>query len=140
MKQLESHFRVPYKSSSNTANLRIQKQPPEVFCEEISQNPLENTCVRVSLLKKSFWHRSFPVDFVKILRTASGNPNSNSIPHKSSYTNYLIVWEMFVLINFRKLKKLPFHKYLLLQIRQSINFMYINFYELRKTIHWSAYY
>ena len=38
---------------------------------EISQNSQENTCARVSatLLKKRHWCRSFPVIFVKFLRT-----------------------------------------------------------------------
>ena len=37
---------------------------------EISQNSQENTCARVSLLlKKTLWHRCFPVNFVKFLRT-----------------------------------------------------------------------
>ena len=47
---------------------------------EISQNPQENTCASVSfliklqdwpatLLKKRLWHRCFPVNFVKFLRT-----------------------------------------------------------------------
>ena len=48
---------------------------------EISQNSQENTCARVSfliklqglspatLLKKRLWHRCFPVNFVKFLRT-----------------------------------------------------------------------
>ena len=44
---------------------------------EISQNSQENTCVRVSFLikdffnfiKKRFWHRGFPVNFPKFLRT-----------------------------------------------------------------------
>ena len=47
---------------------------------EISQNSQENTCVRVSfliklqappatLLKKRLWHRCFPVNFAKFLRT-----------------------------------------------------------------------
>ena len=47
---------------------------------EISQNSQENTCARVffnevaplrpvTLLKKRFWHRCFPVNFVKFLRT-----------------------------------------------------------------------
>ena len=48
---------------------------------EISQNPQENTCARVSviikfeglrpatLLKKRLWRRCFPVNFVKFLRT-----------------------------------------------------------------------
>ena len=37
---------------------------------EISQNSQENTCVRpATLLKKRLWHRCFPVNFVKFLRT-----------------------------------------------------------------------
>ena len=47
---------------------------------QVSQNSQENTCARVSfnkvaglspatLLKKRLWHRCFPVDFVKFLRT-----------------------------------------------------------------------
>ena len=47
---------------------------------EISQNSQENTCVRVcfliklqarpaTLFKKRLWHRCFPVNFVKFLRT-----------------------------------------------------------------------
>ena len=52
---------------------------PEVFVE-ISQNSQENTCARVffnkvarlrpvTLLKKRLWHRCFPVNFAKFLRT-----------------------------------------------------------------------
>ena len=45
----------------------------EVFLE-ISQNSQENTCIRVSFLRDSFlkktlWHRCFPVNFAKFLRT-----------------------------------------------------------------------
>ena len=37
---------------------------------EILQNPLEKTCVRVSFFKKKrLWHRSFPTNAVKFLRT-----------------------------------------------------------------------
>ena len=56
---------------------------PDVLCKkkvflEISQNSQESTCARDSfliklqatLLKKSLWHRSFPVNFAKFLRTA----------------------------------------------------------------------
>ena len=39
------------------------------FVLEISQNSQENACARVSLLKKRLWHRCFPVNFVKFLRT-----------------------------------------------------------------------
>ena len=37
---------------------------------KIYQNSQENTCARASfLLKKRLWHRCFPVNFAKILRT-----------------------------------------------------------------------
>ena len=36
---------------------------------KILQNSQENTCTRVSLLKKRPWHWCFPVNFVKYLRT-----------------------------------------------------------------------
>ena len=40
---------------------------------EISQNSQENTCARASfletLLNKKLWHRCFPVNFAKFLRT-----------------------------------------------------------------------
>ena len=43
---------------------------------KISQNSQENTCARVcsrfqpaTLLKKRLWHRCFPVNFAKLLRT-----------------------------------------------------------------------
>ena len=36
---------------------------------EISQNSQENTCARVSFLKKILWHRCFPVNFSKFIRT-----------------------------------------------------------------------
>ena len=38
---------------------------------EISQNSQENACTRVSFLKKRLWHRLFPVNFAKFLRTFS---------------------------------------------------------------------
>ena len=41
---------------------------------EISQNSQEKTCARISFLikflKKRLWHRYFPVNFAKFLRTA----------------------------------------------------------------------
>ena len=36
---------------------------------EVSQNSQENTFARVSFSKKRLWHRCFPVNFVKFLRT-----------------------------------------------------------------------
>ena len=52
----------------------FQKQPPDVFFKkkvlfEISQNSQENTFARSSFLKKKLWHRCFPVNFAKFLRT-----------------------------------------------------------------------
>ena len=38
---------------------------------EISQILQESTCARVTLLKKRLWHRGFPVNFAKFLRTLS---------------------------------------------------------------------
>ena len=35
---------------------------------EVSQNLQENTCARVSFLKKRLWHRRFPVNVVKFIR------------------------------------------------------------------------
>ena len=53
----------------------FQKQPPDVFFKkkvlfEISQNSQENTFARSSFLKKKLWHRCFPVNFAKFLRTS----------------------------------------------------------------------
>ena len=67
-----------------------QKQSPEVFCKKKVFEDLQNTCARDSflvklqcqrlffnkvadfrpaaLLKKSVWHRCFPVNFAKFLR------------------------------------------------------------------------
>ena len=43
------------------------------FLLKISQNSWENTCARIScsptLFKKSLWHRCFPLNFVKFVRT-----------------------------------------------------------------------
>ena len=38
-------------------------------CLKISRNSQENTCARVSFLLRRFWHRCFPVNFAKCLRT-----------------------------------------------------------------------
>ena len=54
-------------------HVRVRSSRPEVFCKkaflEISQNSQKNTCARVSFLKKRLWHRCFPVNFAKFLRT-----------------------------------------------------------------------
>ena len=70
-------------------------QPSEVFCKkkvslETSQNSQENTCARVSLLiklqaapatllKKRLWHRCFPVNFAKFLRTTFSQDTSGRL-------------------------------------------------------------
>ena len=50
-----------------------EKQPPQVFYKKvllkILQNSQKNTCPRLSFLKKRPWHRCFPVNFAKFLRT-----------------------------------------------------------------------
>ena len=49
----------------------------EKVFKEIFKNSMENTCARVSFLIKNFiikkrlWHRCFPVNFAKFLRTPS---------------------------------------------------------------------
>ena len=57
----------------------LRSSPPEVFCKkvllEMLQNSQENTCATVSFsiklqaVKKRLWHRCFPVNFAKFLRT-----------------------------------------------------------------------
>ena len=42
----------------------LQKQPPEVFCKKRCSYTAPAT-----LLKKGLWHRCFPVNFAKFLRT-----------------------------------------------------------------------
>ena len=63
----------------------IEAATRNVLCKKVIlviwQNSQENTCARVSFLiklqalvsnfiKKSFWHRCFPINFVKFLRTS----------------------------------------------------------------------
>ena len=74
---------------------------------EISQNSQKSTCARVSfltklqargpatILKKGLWHRCFPVNFVKFLKTAflqytSGRPFLPSIKYSTSRKMLLI--------------------------------------------------
>ena len=67
----------PFASLSNLYRVAVVQRCSlkKVFLE-ISQNSQENTCARVcnfirpaTLLKKRPWHRFFPVNFVKFLRT-----------------------------------------------------------------------
>ena len=67
------------KLSENSRSRHPRYSAKNVF-SEISQNSQENTCARVSfliklqarsatVLKKGLWHRCFPVNFAKFLRT-----------------------------------------------------------------------
>ena len=47
----------------------VQRCSVKKVCLEILQNPQENTRRPATLLKKRLWHRCFPVNFVKFLRT-----------------------------------------------------------------------
>ena len=66
-----------FRMESLCPSVWFRSSRPEVFCKKmflkISQSSQENTCARVSflitLLKKRLWHRCFPVNFVKFLRT-----------------------------------------------------------------------
>ena len=49
-----------------------------------SQNSQENTCDRVSFLKKILWHRCFPVNFAKFLRIPFFILSSRSRTHSPS--------------------------------------------------------
>ena len=72
---------VPPPTSVNTffSEAVVQKCSVKKVFLEIFQNSQENTCARVSfliklqacvtLLKKRLWHRCFPVNFAKFLRT-----------------------------------------------------------------------
>ena len=76
------HIFHSHKTMSITVSKTIRSSRTEVFSKkvfvEISQNSQENTYTRDSfliklqasgLLKKRLWHRRFPVNFAKFLRT-----------------------------------------------------------------------
>ena len=58
------YYYVTYASEAAVKSCSIKK----AFLE-ISQNSQENAYARVSFLKKRLWHRCFPVNFSKFLRT-----------------------------------------------------------------------
>ena len=66
---------------------------------EISQNSQENTCARepATLLKKSLWHRCFPVNFTKFLRTFfyRTSPVAASELYRSLWT---VLWTMLTML------------------------------------------
>ena len=59
------YYYVTYASEAVVKSCSVKK----AFLE-ILQNSLENACARVSFLKKRLWHRCFPVNFAKFLRTS----------------------------------------------------------------------
>ena len=64
---------------------------------EISQNSQDNTCARVSfksLLKKGLWHRCFPVNSVKFVRTHFLQNTSRRL--LSNGMNSVIWWKMII--------------------------------------------
>ena len=68
---------------------------------EISQNPQENTCARVSL-KKRLWHRCFLVNFAKFLRAPLLQNTSSGC--FSLY--YSLIWAIKRITSSWKLKKI----------------------------------
>ena len=66
---LEKKFSVAPLNNSCTEAVVQRCSVKEVFLE-ISKNSQENTCTRVTFLKKRLWHKCcLPVNFAKFLRT-----------------------------------------------------------------------
>ena len=55
-------------------HLPVRSSGQEVFCKkavlEVLQSLQQNTCARVSFLKRRLWYSCFPVNFAKFLRTS----------------------------------------------------------------------
>ena len=78
---INSRFESCLDNKSKDAEAVAQRCSVKKVFLEISQNSQENTCARASFLiklqawdlqlylKKKLWHRCFPVNFVKFLRT-----------------------------------------------------------------------
>ena len=77
---------------------------------KISQNSLENTCARVSL-KNRLWHRCFPANFAKFLRTPF-------------FTEHL--WKCTSTISLRKYKRVTCNLPVQLQFLK-VNFLYVEY-------------
>ena len=58
------YYYVTYASEAVVRSCSVKK----AFLE-ISQNSQENACARASFLKKRLWHRCFPVNLAKFLRS-----------------------------------------------------------------------
>ena len=101
----------------------LQERPPEVFNKKgvfrnflkftgkhLRQSLFFNKVVDlrpVTLLKKRLWHRCFPVNFAKFLRTPS---NRTPLGDRFFYLKY-ILGDAFVGVKFRRLKILSSTKY-----------------------------
>ena len=88
----------------------IEKQPPEVFCEKISQNSLENTCARdffkqscrpdaCNFIKKEtlaqvflseFWEMSKNTFFIEHLRTTASDNSVFIVEEVYSNKTYFV--------------------------------------------------
>ena len=104
-----------------TKFLNSQKQPPEVFhkkglvrnfakftgkhlCQRLFFNKV--TGLRpVTLLKKSLWHRCFPVNFTKFLRTAFLQNTSRRLLLNSNDINFILLETCFIRNNANRCKK-----------------------------------
>ena len=64
---------------------------------EISPSSQENTCARVSL-KKRLWHRCFPVNFAKFLKTPFSQNTSGRLLLKFNSFTLQPVFERVVLL------------------------------------------
>ena len=61
----------PKRSLEQRTEAVIRRYSVKKVLLKVSQNSQKNTCARVStLLKKRLWHKCFPVNFAKFLRTS----------------------------------------------------------------------
>ena len=101
-------------TQSRTSGPTLQKQPTEVFCKKRCSASLRPA----TLLKKGLWHRCFPVNFVKFLRTPfftdylwmTAFTNLNTI-----YRDVLKFWDMMAII-----------RWISLQFQLTINQYHVN--------------
>ena len=88
----------------------------QVFLE-ISQNLQESSCARVSflikltLLKKRPWHRHFPVNFAKFLRTPFFDRASPVVASEKSFPSKITaIFIIFHVVYFGEINKNGKHK------------------------------
>ena len=86
-RNVENKSSVDY-SMISEETVFLQKQPPEVFCKkDVFRNFTKFTGKHLcqshffnkvaGILKKRLWHRCFPVNFAKFLRTLFSHPLSD---------------------------------------------------------------